>query len=386
MSAAIPRGPLERLRGRPVVLAVGVPVGLYLASRLLQVALIVTMAGDAANPMPLADRLVMWDGGWFARIATQGYEHSYTYDRLGHLVGNGLAFFPGYPALVALLHAAGTPATTAALAVSWTCGAVATVLVARLGTALYDLRTGLVLAVLFCAQPLSVALAMGYSESLFAALAFGALLLAYRRRWWAAGAVGLAAALTRPTGLAVAVALLVAAALAVRREKAGLGALAGTGIALLGVPAYLAWVALRVGDPLAWFRIQGAGWGTRFDAGWATGGFILDSLAHSTEWVAVSTALMLLVASVAAGVAVVRGVWAPLCAYGLLALALVVAQGGYYHSKMRLLVPVLLVLVPAAVAIGRARRVGTVVLSLCCYAAFGLWYGAYMVTVWPYTI
>ena len=234
-------------RARRPAVTVGLPAGLYLASRLVQLGLIAAMAPAAALRMPLADRLMMWDGGWFARIATQGYEHTYTYDQAGHLVGNGLAFFPGYPALVAALQAAGLPGSAAALVVSWTAGAAATVLAARLGTALYDERTGLALAVLFCAQPLSVTLGMGYSESLFAALAFGALLLAYRRRFLLAGLVGLAASLTRPTGLAVAVALVLAAALAVRAGQAGPAALAGAGVALLGVPAYLAWVALRVG-------------------------------------------------------------------------------------------------------------------------------------------
>ena len=45
----------------------------------------------------------------------------------------------------------------------------------------------------------------------------------------------------------------------------------------------------------------------------------------------------------------------------------------------------LLVLVPAAVAAGRAKS-RAVYLVLALYAAFGLWYGAYLVAVWPYTI
>ena len=61
--------------------------------------------------------------------------------------------------------------------------------------------------------------------------------------------------------------------------------------------------------------------------------------------------------------------------YGLIALVLVLGQGGYYHSKPRLLVPVLLILVPPAIALGRARpRTAALVLSGC--AAFGLWSGS----------
>jgi hypothetical protein len=49
------------------------------------------------------------------------------------------------------------------------------------------------------------------------------------------------------------------------------------------------------------------------------------------------------------------------------------------------LVPVLLVLMPPAVALGRAR-VWTQVLALVGSGAFGLWYGAYMITVWHFAI
>jgi hypothetical protein len=57
---------------------------------------------------------------------------------------------------------------------------------------------------------------MAYSEALFLALVAGMLRAAHRKVWWAAGLLGLAAALTRPTGAAAALALAVAADLAVR--------------------------------------------------------------------------------------------------------------------------------------------------------------------------
>jgi hypothetical protein len=379
----------DRSDGHPAVprrvLPALLPAGLFLACRLVQLLLVGLLTPDAHAAMPLRNRLMLWDAGWFARVATEGYPHGYSYDPAGHMVGNGLAFFPGYPAMIAAVRLVGVPADVAALTVAWLSGAVAAVLVARLGEALYDRRTGLALALIFSAQPLSVALGMGYSEGLFTALATGALLAAYRLRWPLAGALGLAAALTRPTGAAVAVALAVAALLAVRRGRATWAAPAWTGLALAGVPAYLAWVALRVGDPLAWFRIQTAGWGTRFDGGAAALRFLLGTLAHGTEWVAVSVALMLVAAVVAVVLAVRDRVWPPLLVYGSLALVLVLGQAGYYHSKPRLLVPVLLVFVPAAVAAGRAGR-RAALLGLSCWSAFGLWYGAYLVTVWPYTI
>jgi hypothetical protein len=156
-------------------------------------------------------------------------------------------------------------------------------------------------------------------------------------------------------------------------------------VALAGVPLYLGWVGLRVGDMSAWFRIQSAGWGTSFDYGRSTFTFLRTTLSTGDGWVPVSVALILLVALAAAGVALAGRPWLPLVVYGVVAMVLVYGQGGYYHSKPRLLVPVLLTLLPAAVAAARARpRVA--VLSIAAWAAFGLWYGAYMVAVWPYTL
>jgi hypothetical protein len=157
------------------------------------------------------------------------------------------------------------------------------------------------------------------------------------------------------------------------------------GVALAGVPAYLFWVGQRVGTWGAWFDIQTAGWGTTFDYGLSSWRFVRDALHGGEGWVHVSIAWMLIVVVIAAVLAIRRRVWLPLIVYGLIALVLVLGQGGYYHSKPRLLVPVLLILVPGAVALGRAR-IGTMALVLSGYAAFGLWYGAYLVTVWHYAI
>jgi hypothetical protein len=118
-------------------------------------------------------------------------------------------------------------------------------------------------------------------------------------------------------------------------------------------------------------------------------GFIRDGLRAGDGFVHVSVAWLLIVALAAATVAVwlafERRVWPPLVVYGLVGMALVLGQAGYYHSKPRLLVPVLLTLVPAALALGRARP-RTAVTVLVGFGFFGLWYGAYMITVWRYAI
>jgi hypothetical protein len=362
------------------------PLLIYALSRIVQLSLVAWMLPAGAQD-GVRGRLLSWDGGWFVRVAHEGYPHGYTYDEAGTLVGNGLAFFPGYPALVRGVHfVSGMSYETSALTVSWLAGAAAAVLVCLLGTRLYDVRVGLALTTLFCTQPMSLALSMAYSEALFTAFVAGMLVAAHRQLWLLAGAHGLAAALTRPTGAASAVALAVAALLAIREGNVPRWRpIVAAVTALAGVPAYLFWVGDRVGSPGAWFDIQTAGWGTTFDFGQSTWHFLVDSFRAGDGWIQVSIAWMVLGVIALAVIAIYQRVWAPLLVYGLIALVLVLGQGGYYHSKPRLLVPVLLILVPLAVALGRAKT-HTAALILLAYAAFGLWYGAYLVTVWHFAI
>jgi hypothetical protein len=363
-----------------------VPLLVYAASRSIQLIVLWWMIPPADRGR-MRDRLLAWDGGHFVRVAEEGYPRGYSYNDAGEMVGNGLAFFPGYPTLVRGAHYLTTmDYKTAALTVSWIAGAFAVIFVYWLGERLYDARVGLAFAVLFCTQPMSLVLSMGYSEALFVAFVAGMMLAAHRQAWLTAGALGLAAALTRPTGAAAAVALAVAAVFAVRAGTVPRWRpIVAAAVALAGVPAYLFWVGQRVGSWGAWFDIQTAGWGTTFDYGLSSWRFVRDALRTGDGWVQVSVAWMLILVVIATVLAIRNRVWLPLIVYGMIALVLVLGQGGYYHSKPRLLVPVLLVLVPVAVAVGRARA-GTAALVLSGYAAFGLWYGAYLVTVWHYAI
>ncbi len=366
---------------------VGLAVGILTLTRIAQLILLVGLDRTTAEPAGLRTNLLIWDGGWFLRVA-DGYATGYTYHADGTLQGNELAFFPLYPMLIRGLSALGFDPGSAAITVSWLASVGAAVALHLLGTTLYGRRAGWALVAICCSAPMSVVLSMAYSESLFLALVAGMFVAAHRKVWWAAGLLGLGAALTRPTGAAAAVALAVAAIIAVRRDPGKKWPpLAAAAVALAGVPAFLGWVAWRVGDPEAWFRIQTAGWGTSFDFGASTIDFLGSTLTTGEGWVPMSVALILLAAPVAAWVALAGASrpWPPLAVYGIVAMVLVYGQAGFYHSKPRLLLPVLSTLLPAVVAAARARpRVA--VLSIVAWAAFGLWYGAYLVAVWPYTI
>ncbi len=361
-------------------------VGIFALTRIAQLLMLAWLGHASGDGDSLRSRLLVWDGGWFLRVAVNGYPHGYTYGANHQMEGNELAFFPLYPMLIRGVAALGISPQTAAIGVTWLASIGAAVALHLLGTTLHSKRAGWALVAICCTAPVSVVLSMAYSEALFLALVAGMLAAAHRKVWWAAGLLGLGCALTRPTGAAAALALAVAAIMAVResRTKAWQPLLAAA-VALAGVPLFLIWVGLRVGDPSAWFRIQSAGWGTSFDFGSSTWTFLRQTLSTGDGWVPVSVALILLVALAAAGVALAGKPWLPLAVYGVVAMVLVYGQAGFYHSKPRLLLPVLLTLLPAAVAAARARpRVA--VLSIVAWAAFGLWYGAYLVAIWPYTL
>ncbi|OII66720.1 hypothetical protein BJP39_27250 [Streptomyces sp. CC77] len=350
--------------------------------------LIVLAVLDPPGGPGLRERLLSWDARHFAAIATDGYPTGFTYTADGALTGNELAFFPLYPLATAAVRAVtGTDAGTAALLTAHLALAAATAVLYALLARLHGERTALIGIVLFAgAQPLAVVLVMGYSEALFTALAAASLLAAHRRAWLTAGALASLAGLTRPVAVAATLALATAAALhMLRARRLEPRALAGVVLGCAGTPAYLLWVGHRLGRADAWFLIQEAGWGTHWDHGAGFADFLGDALLRLDGWVPVSTAFLVLLLLAATAAAWRRGAWPPLLVYGTVVAVLAVGQSNYYHCKLRLLVPALLFLVPPARALARARpRTAAAVLS--GLVLFGCWYGAHMLTTWPYAI
>ncbi|MFE0425342.1 hypothetical protein [Streptomyces sp. NPDC058953] len=363
----------------------GTVLGVYAASVAVHLAVLAMMLPPGWS---LRDRLLAWDAALYVDIATDGYPSGFHYRDDGELTGNNLAFFPLFPLLVRSVHrVTGLDAGGVAIAVAHLCLLGALFAVHALLCRLYGERIALTGIVLLAgAQPMAVTFQMAYSESLFLALAAAALLAAHREAWLTAGFLGLLTGLTRPAAFALAVALVVAVVLAVRRDgRLPWRRVAAVVLACAGTPLYLLWVGERLGQLNAWFVIQEAGWGTGWDNGAAFLSFLADTAERGEGWVPVSTAVLLVAAVCATAVAWRRGTWPPLLVYGTVMVVLTLAQSNYYHSKLRLLVPALVFLLPLAVALGRARtRTAVVVLTVA--TLFGSWYGAHMLTVWQYAI
>jgi len=359
---------------------------IYAGSALLHLILLAIMT--PADGPGLHAKLLSWDGLLYTDIAQNGYPDSFSHTPSGQLTGNNLAFFPAYPALIRTVHAlTGLDYGTAAITAAHLALISALIAVHQLLSRLYDRRTaGIATILLACAQPMALAFLMAYSESLFLALAAATLVAAHRKAWLTAGFLALLTGLTRPAAVAVVAALATAVALhLIRERRLTWRPITAITLACTATPAYLWWVGQRLHQPDAWFTIQQAGWGTHWDNGRAFIDFLGYALTRADGWVPTSTAVLLLALIAATVIAWQRTTWPPLLVYGTAILILTLGQSNYYHSKLRLVAPVVIFLVPLARILVRARpRTAAIVLSAA--SLFGCWYGAYMLTTWHYAI
>jgi len=180
--------------------------------------------------------LFSWDFGWYRGIAMAGYPH-------GH-GGPEYAFFPLWPWI---LRASGSvPDWIAALAVVIVASAFAFAGVAAASPSGRGWRAAVVLA----CWPGSFMLLLAYPDVIALAAAAWAAAVALRGRPWLAGVLGAVAAVARPTGFLIAIAL----AFAARGSRAGrLFAIAGP---VAGAAAVQIFFWIRSGDPRAFTHAQ----------------------------------------------------------------------------------------------------------------------------------
>jgi hypothetical protein len=241
------------------------------------------------------------DSGWYHHIAQEGY--SYTPGQQ-----SPIAFFPAYPLVVRTLgELLGGDFSTAAGLVTLVCAAGVVVLFANWVRSRVEPRTAVLAVAVLLIYPYSLFLyGSGYSDALFLLTALGSFALLERRHFVLAGMVGVLATAGRPVGIAVAVGLVVRAAELIAQDRAarrdtgvlvGSTAVAGASAgepredlpaerpglvpfrelvhavrfmrwreaALFGsgagLVAWMVYLGVRFGDPLAFATVQGApGW------------------------------------------------------------------------------------------------------------------------------
>lgn len=150
----------------------------------------------------------IWDGQWYWTINLWGYPDEIPRDENGDAKENAWAFLPAYPLLLRLFTAIGIPFTVIAPIVSILFAAGAALVFFRLMSRFLPQGSALFATALFCFAPLSTILQVSYAESMHLFLLFLALLLLVDRRYPVLIPVVALMSLTRPSGLAFALALL----------------------------------------------------------------------------------------------------------------------------------------------------------------------------------
>jgi hypothetical protein len=347
----------------------------YVTVRLAGLAVLAVWAAAAGRDAH--HLLVSWDGQWYRGIARGGYG----FVRL-HEDGRSLsdfAFFPLYPGLERVVGTlAGIRYVDAGLVVSAIASLLAAWGIYAVGNHLYGHRVGIVLVVLWAALPIGIVQSMAYSESLFTALAAWSLYAAITGHWLWAGLAASLAGLTRPVGVAVVAAVMVAAAIELGRGRSvdrGLPVLVGAALAPLGWLGYVGWVGVETGDPLGYFVVAER-WGNDFDGGAAFAGWIWDFLSGPDVLVGLLLCAALAVLVWLFVLCIRQRQPLPLLVYTGVLLFLALTTSGYFGSKPRYLLPAFPLLAPIAVAVSGLRpRVTVGVLTLL--AAGSAVYGAF---------
>ena len=254
---------------------------MLLLALLVKVVLVtLTLIGFGADPDPLTAlgrQWDHWDAQHYLDLATRGY--SATGD-----ARNLIAFLPLYPALISAVAVVGLPVRLAALLISNLAGVIAAILLYEMGRTDEGDRVGFRAAALFTIFPTAYFLVVGYSEAVFCALAFGAVLAARRQRWLASGMLGGLAAAARLTGLAL-IPLLVIELVAVRhRIRHLLEAVAPPLLVALGFAVYLVTNWLVLDDPLAFMTVQRLHWSHQLAAPWVGFAGAVRSLTWRPPW------------------------------------------------------------------------------------------------------
>ena len=195
------------------------------------------------------DGLLAWDGSWYADIASRGY---------GALSRDALRFFPGFPVLGRALGV--VVGDRAALVVIANVAALgAAMLLYRLvrwerGDTALATRAAWFLSL----APPAFVFVMAYSDALAILFAIATFLAMRRRNWWWAAAAAAIVGVTRPTGVLLAVPVLIEAcrgfSTAAMRERVARAV--AVVAAPVGTLVYLGWVGATRDDFLLPYSVQ----------------------------------------------------------------------------------------------------------------------------------
>lgn len=189
-------------------------VVVWLASRVVTTALIELFASwqernSWTGPKPdYVSFAQLWDSTWYHIISYYGYPAKVAITTDGQVGESAWAFMPGYPFFVrGLMAVTGLPWEPVSVFVSFGFSLAAALVFYRLMRLVIPGEAALFSVVLFCVAPLSPIMQVSYAESMYLFLLALALYFLVQRRYALLFPVVAIMALTRPSGLAFALAL-----------------------------------------------------------------------------------------------------------------------------------------------------------------------------------
>jgi hypothetical protein len=233
------------------------PALMYVVSRIIVLGAMGVAA--LAGHRSVAYQIDTWDSKWFIRAARSGWPSRLPMIH-GHVNGNTIAFFPGFPLTFRWFSdLTGTSLLVAGAIVSTVSGLTAMIAIWALvrhyaGAKAADRST--LLVALF---PASFVFSLVYAEGMIITLVAACLLALLRRRWLLAGVLAAVATGIAPVALAVVVSCAWSALWAIRRDR-DWSALAAPLLAPLGFVVYQLWLWHHTGDLSAWRQTELGGW------------------------------------------------------------------------------------------------------------------------------
>lgn len=225
-------------------------------------------AANAGRSRPMTNMWSRWDGGWYYSIAKHGYNFTPGQP-------SNAAFFPLYPMLMRGAHLliqsksdagwfhAGVLVSNVALLVAL--GYF--YLLVRMDYDEVIARRAVLYVLVF---PMTLFLSAVYAESVFLAAAIAAFYYARNGRWWLAGMLGCAAALSRPPGCIIffglAAEYFIQTGYSWRKIRSDALPLL---LVPIGVLAYAVFLRVRAGAGSAFIQSQQA-WGLHLQPPWRT--------------------------------------------------------------------------------------------------------------------
>ncbi|MEV8254766.1 hypothetical protein AB0O95_12470 [Rhodoglobus sp. NPDC076762] len=189
-------------------------IAIFVASRVVTTSLLLWFAsiqGQNAWTGPHPDYFSfakIWDGHWYFIISLAGYPSELPVTESGHVGENAWAFMPAYPALVRVVMTLTTlDFAVASVFVSVAFSLGAALMLYRVMHLVLPAGTALFAVAVFCFAPLSAILQVSYAESMYLFLLILALFWLMKRQYWMLLPVIAIMSVTRPSGLAFALAL-----------------------------------------------------------------------------------------------------------------------------------------------------------------------------------